>query len=158
MTAFLSLFRGINVGGNRKVKMADLKAVHEALGLRDVLPYIQSGNVIFKSDDTDTARLQKQIEEGFETKFGFHVEVIMRTSDELSAIIEKNPFQEQPDKESKRVAVVFLASLPTLQHRKLFSRHTLDQRKSFSLVKKCISIILMAAGAQNYPMVTSRKS
>ena len=114
MTAFLSLFRGINVGGNRKVKMADLKAVHEALGLRDVLPYIQSGNVIFKSDDTDTARLQKQIEEGFETKFGFHVEVIMRTSDELSAIIEKNPFQEQPDKESKRVAVVFLASLPDI--------------------------------------------
>ncbi len=114
MTAFLSLFRGINVGGNRKVKMDDLKAVHEALGLRDVLPYIQSGNVIFKSDDTDSAQLQKQIEDAFETKFGFHSEVIIRTSDELSAIIDKNPFQNQPDKETKWVAVMFLATLPDI--------------------------------------------
>ena len=49
MTTFLSLFRGINVGGNHKVKMADLKELHEVLGLRDVFPYIQSGNVVFKS-------------------------------------------------------------------------------------------------------------
>ncbi len=112
MTAFLSLFRGINVGGNHKVKMDDLKAVHEALGLQDVLPYIQSGNVVFKSNDTDILQLQKQIQDSFESKFGFHSEVIVRTSDELSAIVAKNPFQDQPGKELKWVAVIFLATLP----------------------------------------------
>ncbi len=114
MTAFLSLFRGINVGGNHKVKMNDLKALHEALGLRDVVPYIQSGNVVFKSDDTDVAQLQKQIEDSFESKFGFSAEVIIRTADELSEIIEKNPFQNQSDKESKWIAVMFLAALPDI--------------------------------------------
>ena len=112
MTAFVSLFRGINVGGNRKVKMDDLKAVHEALGFRDVVPYIQSGNVVFKSDNADPPRLQKQIEDSFETKFGFHAEVIIRTLDELNEIIEKNPFQGQPDKELKWIAVLFLATCP----------------------------------------------
>ncbi|HKV00795.1 MAG TPA: DUF1697 domain-containing protein, partial [Ktedonobacteraceae bacterium] len=82
MTAFVSLFRGINVGGRHKIRMDELKDLHESLGLRDVLPYIQSGNVLFKSEDTDSARLRKQIEDGFEKRFGFHVEIIVRTSAE----------------------------------------------------------------------------
>src|SRR5436190_10302016 len=112
MTAFVSLFRGINVGGHHKIRMDELKELHESLGLRDVLPYIQSGNVVFQSDDGDVARLRKEIEDGFEKKFGFHVEVIVRTSAELREIIEKNPFQGQQSKESKWVAVMFLATRP----------------------------------------------
>ncbi len=112
MAAFVSLFRAINVGGNRKVGMADLKAMLESLGLKGVLPYIQSGNVIFHSDDADVARLQRQIEDGFETRFGFHSDVIIRTSAELEAIIANNPFRDQPDKESKWVVVMFLAARP----------------------------------------------
>ena len=112
MPAFISLFRGINVGGQHKVKMSDLKEMHESLGLRDVLPYIQSGNVVFKSDDADVAQLQGQIEDGFEKRFGFHVEVFVRTSAELRDIIDKNPFQGQQSKESKWVAVMFLADRP----------------------------------------------
>ncbi len=112
MTAFVSLFRGINVGGHHKIRMDELKDLHESLGLRDVLPYIQSGNVVFKSDDADLARLRKQIEDGFEKKFGFHVEIIVRTSAELRDIIDKNPFQSQQSKESKWVVVMFLAARP----------------------------------------------
>ncbi len=112
MTAFVSLFRGINVGGHHKISMAELKELHESLGLKDVLPYIQSGNVVFKSDDADLARLRRQIEDGFEKKFGFHVEVLIRTSAELREIIDKNPFQSQPSKESKWVVVLFLAARP----------------------------------------------
>jgi uncharacterized protein (DUF1697 family) len=111
MTTFVSLLRGINVGG-RKVRMDELKGVYEALGLRDVFPYIQSGNVVFKSDGADVARLRRQIEDGFEQKFGFHVEVIIRTSTELRNIIAKNPFQSQQSKESKWVVVLFLADRP----------------------------------------------
>lgn len=112
MTAFVSLFRGINVGGHHKVRMSELKDLHESLGLRDVLPYIQSGNVIFQSDDADMARLQKQIEDSFEKKFDFHAEVIVRNSAELRDIIANNPFQGQQGKESKWVVVMFLAARP----------------------------------------------
>src|SRR5690348_11807239 len=105
MTACVSLFRGINVGGHHHIRMDELKGLHEALGLKDVLPYIQSGNVVFTSDDADVARLRGQIEDGFEQKFGFHVEVFVRTSAELKAIIEQNPFQSQQSKESKWVVV-----------------------------------------------------
>jgi uncharacterized protein (DUF1697 family) len=112
MTAYVSLFRGINVGGHHHIRMDELKGLHEALGLKDVLPYIQSGNVVFTSDDADVARLRGQIEDGFEKKFGFHVEVFVRTSAELKAIIEQNPFQGQQSKESKWVVVMFLAARP----------------------------------------------
>jgi uncharacterized protein (DUF1697 family) len=112
MTACVSLFRGINVGGHHHIRMDELKGLHEALGLKDVLPYIQSGNVVFTSDDADVARLRGQIEDGFEQKFGFHVEVFVRTSAELKAIIEQNPFQSQQSKESKWVVVMFLAARP----------------------------------------------
>ena len=114
MTAFVSLFRGINVGGHHHVRMDDLKDMHEALGLKDVFPYIQSGNVVFTSDDADVARLRRHIEDGFEKKFGFRVEVIVRTSAELREIIDQNPFQSQPGKESKWVAVTFLTTLPDI--------------------------------------------
>lgn len=112
MTAFVSLFRGINVGGNRLVKMTDLKMLHELLGLKNVITYIQSGNVVFTSDDPNAPQLQKDIENIFEEKFGFHSHVMVRSSSELQEIIAKNPFQGQDDKESKRLAVIFLATPP----------------------------------------------
>lgn len=112
MTTFVSLFRGINVGGHQKIRMDELKDLHESLGLKDVVTYIQSGNVVFTSDDADLAQLPAQIEDGFAKKFGFRVKVMVRTSAELSDIIANNPFQNQHTKESKWVVVMFLATRP----------------------------------------------
>jgi uncharacterized protein (DUF1697 family) len=112
MTTFVSLFRGINVGGHQKIRMDELKDLHESLGLKDVVTYIQSGNVVFTSDDADLAQLPAQIEDGFAEKFGFRVKVMVRTSAELSDIIANNPFQNQHTKESKWVVVMFLATRP----------------------------------------------
>jgi len=112
MTAFVSLFRGINVGGHHGVRMDELKGVYEALGLQDVFSYIQSGNVVFKSDDANVAQLRRQIEDGFEERFGFHAEVFVRSSAEFREIIEKNPFLGQQSKESNWVVVLFLAARP----------------------------------------------
>jgi len=92
--------------------MDELKALHEALGCKDVFSYIQSGNVVFTSDDRDPAQLQQRIEDDFAQKFGFRAAVMVRSSAELQAIIEKNPFQDQPHKESKWVVVMFLAARP----------------------------------------------
>ena len=112
MTAFVSLFRGINVGGHQKIRMDELKDLHVSLGLKDVVTYIQSGNVVFTSDNADPAQLSGQIEDGFAKKFGFRVTVMVRTSAELNDIIANNPFQNQPTKESKWVVVMFLAIRP----------------------------------------------
>ena len=112
MTVFIALFRAINVGGNRLVKMEALRALHESLGLRGVRSYIQSGNVVFSSDETDTTRLQKQLEGAFEERFGFHSDVLLRTSAELLEIIQNNPFGNQPDKKREFTVVMFLAKAP----------------------------------------------
>ena len=112
MNAFVSLFRGINVGGHKAIRMDELKGLHESLGLKDVVTYIGSGNVVFTSDDADVAQLPGQIEDGFAQKFGFQVKVMVRTSVELREIIANNPFQNQPMKESKWVVVLFLATRP----------------------------------------------
>lgn len=112
MTTCVSLFRGINVGGNRIVPMSELKSLHEALGFRNIATYIQSGNVVFSSDETDPAQLTQQIEEGFAQKFGFRSQVTVRTLAELEEIIASNPFQKQPEKESKWILVLFLANRP----------------------------------------------
>jgi uncharacterized protein (DUF1697 family) len=112
MPTFISLFRGINVGGHHKIKMNELKNLYETLGLKDVRTYIQSGNVVFTSDDADVTHLQQQLEESIAQTFGFHVEIIARTANELQDIIAKNPFQGQQNKESQWVVVMFLATIP----------------------------------------------
>ena len=112
MNAYVSLFRGINVGGHNGVRMDALKELHESLGLQEIQTYIQSGNVVFTSDDADVTLIQKDIEHGFAQKFGFQVKVMVRTADEFNVIIENNPFQNQPLKESKWVVAMFLASHP----------------------------------------------
>jgi uncharacterized protein (DUF1697 family) len=158
MTAFVSLFRGINVGGHHKIRMDELKAVHESLGCRDVLAYIQSGNVVFKSDDADPAQLQRQLEDDCEKRFGFHVEVIVRTAAELSAIIEKNPFQSQPDKESKWVVVMFLAAHPDSAAQEDLLKTYVGPEEIFIIGKELYIYYTMASGAQNFPIVLLRKS
>ena len=110
MTAFVSLFRGINVGGNRLVKMTDLKALHESLGLQNVVTYIQSGNVVFTSDIPDTTQLEHDIEQAFSERFGFHSHVVVRSLPDLQTIITNTPFQHSHDKESKWIAVLFLVT------------------------------------------------
>ena len=112
MPTFISLFRGINVGGHHRIKMNELKNLYETLGLKDVRTYIQSGNVVFTSDDADTTRVQQQLEESVVQTFGFHVEIIARTADELQDIIAKNPFQGQQNKEAQWIVVMFLATMP----------------------------------------------
>ena len=112
MTTFVSLFRGINVGGHQMVRMDALKELYASLGFKDIVTYIQSGNIVFTSEDADLSQLPRLIEDGFAQKFGFHAKVMVRTSDELKAIVDNNPFQNQPTKESKWVVVMFLAIRP----------------------------------------------
>ena len=93
MTIYIAFLRGINVGGKNIIKMAKLRQVFEAIGLYDVQTFIQSGNVLFKSDEAEEF-LRNKIEHEIESNFGFSVTVVLRTHKDLERIISNCPFSE----------------------------------------------------------------
>lgn len=100
MTIYIALLRGINVGGKNMIKMAELKKVLQDLGLCDVKTYIQSGNVLFKSNEEEGA-LKIKIENAIEAEFGFPVPVILRKAEELEKIAASCPFSEEAVKSAE---------------------------------------------------------
>jgi len=92
MPIVISMLRGVNVGGHNKIKMDALRALYESLGLRDPQTYVQSGNVIFRTEERDLVRLARRIENAIERRFGFRPHVIVRTASELRDVIARNPF------------------------------------------------------------------
>jgi uncharacterized protein (DUF1697 family) len=112
MTVIISMLRGVNVGGHHKIKMDALRKLYATLGFRDVETYIQSGNVIFRTDGGSPAALPARIETAIEKKFGFRPSVIVRSASELRKVISGNPFARKRDVEPSRLAVIFLASAP----------------------------------------------
>ncbi len=100
MMIYIALLRGINVGGHRKVKMAELKQLFERLGLQQVRTYIQSGNVLFRSE-TDERTLRSMLEEEIASAYGFEVTVVIRTVEELRRIAEGCPFSDGEIREAE---------------------------------------------------------
>ncbi|ATW23569.1 DUF1697 domain-containing protein [Candidatus Formimonas warabiya] len=100
MTIYIALLRGINVGGKNKVKMPDLKRIFEAMGFSRVETYIQSGNVLFESNEKEDT-LGKKIEDEIKKNFGFSVAVVLRTAAELEWMIRACPFSEEEIREAE---------------------------------------------------------
>ena len=105
MPVVISMLRGINVGAHHRITMADLRAVYESLGHRDVQTYVQSGNVISRGRNVPAAR----IEEALEQRFGFRPAVILRTTEELRDAVARNPFEGV---DPAKLLVYFLADDP----------------------------------------------
>lgn len=93
MSIYISLLRGINVSGQKKVNMKDLKALYKSLNLQQVKTYIQSGNVVFSSDKSSIDELSKMIETAIVEKFGFSVPVLILSAKELKAALNELPFK-----------------------------------------------------------------
>lgn len=115
MTRYVAFLRAINVGGHTILKMADLKRMFESFGLENVQTYIQSGNVIFESDEKDADSLEQRIESRLEKASGFKIKLFVRTMRELQSIVSKSPFtvigaetvfvaflKEKPDRQSQQ--------------------------------------------------------
>jgi uncharacterized protein (DUF1697 family) len=103
---YVALLRGINVGGQRKVDMGRLKETFERAGAERVRTYINSGNVIF-DDDRDTQDLVPVLEQAIEGEFGFHVKVLLRSHEAITAVVEAIPDTWVNDK-TERTDVWFL--------------------------------------------------
>lgn len=106
---YVAFLRGINVGGHAIIKMADLKQIFESLELDDVQTYIQSGNVIFQSDEKDADLLAKQIERQLEKATGHKIQHFVRTLREVQTIASKSTFTA---KDNETVHVTFLNQKP----------------------------------------------
>lgn len=127
MTRYISILRGINVSGHKLIKMDALRRSYESLGFHNVVTYLQSGNIIFSTEDTspgetiakNTAQgeaspeeLTRVISRQIEKDFGFHVPVIVLSSNQLKKIIEDNAFAKDSTKDHAFLHVTFLSSTP----------------------------------------------
>lgn len=105
---YVALLRGINVGGNTLIKMAALRECVESLGFQEVRTYINSGNVLFETDEADTVVLAQSLEQAITKTFRHEVRVVVFTHDEWRAIIENAPMKWGHDSENYRYNLLVL--------------------------------------------------
>src|SRR5579859_6821661 len=116
-TTYVALLRGINVGGHRPIKMLELQRMCAAMGFGQVRTYIQSGNVVFTSLESDESpeALRQRIEAEIAARFGFPVTVVLRTAAELERIIAGCPFAADALAEGENLYLALLAGAPSPQ-------------------------------------------
>jgi uncharacterized protein (DUF1697 family) len=116
---YAAFFRGVNVGGKNKVLMAELKELFSDCGFSDVRTYIQSGNVLFATEKEEAATINV-ISAAFEKRFGFHSDVILRSHEELTAVLSALPFTQEEIREAE-------AAMPEVEHVYIyFSQNAID--------------------------------
>lgn len=110
MKTYISILRGINVGGKRKLKMDELKALYRKLGFSEVSSYIQSGNVVFQHQEEDPAHLARMISNAIEENFQLNVPVIIRSAQQMQKLLSENPFLA--NSEESQLHLTFLSEIP----------------------------------------------
>ena len=114
MNTFIALLRGINVSGHNKIKMADLKLLFVNNGFSEVETYIQSGNVIFKTDETNTIKIEQTISTVIEKQFNYSIKVLVITNTELATVFTSNPFLDRKSIDISKLCVTLLSTIPVL--------------------------------------------
>ncbi|WP_304158084.1 DUF1697 domain-containing protein [Mesonia mobilis] len=107
---YVALLRGINVGGKRKLKMADLRESVLKIGFTQVSTYIQSGNLFFTAEEKNATILEEKLAQHLLEEYTYDIPVIIRTSEEIEKVIAQNPFPEAED--FKQLHLIFLKEKP----------------------------------------------
>lgn len=110
MVKHIALLRGINVGGHRRVPMAELRALVASLGYAEVASYIQSGNLVFGAT-ADESSIVVTLEGAIEDVFGFAVPVIVRSAEEMAGVAAAHPLVDTAA-HPRRAMVAFLDRVP----------------------------------------------
>jgi uncharacterized protein (DUF1697 family) len=111
MKTYIALFRGLNVGGSNILPMNELVTVLEKIGARNVKTYIQSGNAVFQSEETNASLLSTEISAAIEKSHGFEPRVLLLELEELEKAVESNPFPEA-ESEPRVLHLYFLEAIP----------------------------------------------
>jgi uncharacterized protein (DUF1697 family) len=152
MAKRIAILRGINVGGNKRMLMADLMLLLESLKFQNISTYIQSGNVIFDADEkSDTSELSTRIEQAIKEKFGFEVPVIIRTPEDLAALITGNPFL-QTHTDTTQLHVTFLKESPAPENALKIDSYAFEP-DGFSITDK--DIYVFCAGKYHQSKLTN---
>jgi uncharacterized protein (DUF1697 family) len=133
MITYIALLRGINVSGKNKIKMVDLKQLLLNLGYTDITTYIQSGNVIFKSNIKDKVVIEKTIISAITNHFNLTIKVLIITKSELNTIFNSNPFlNNDASIDSSKLHVTILDKKPnfeTILNLETFKNNSNDEFK-----------------------------
>ena len=125
---YVAFLRGINVGGKNKVKMETLREMFAALGYENVQTYINSGNVVFETTETNDNALAAETERAIQTEFALNIKVMARTISEIEDIIKNNPFDGRFENE-KDLHVLFLdEKLPEDKRKLLLSNNSENEQ------------------------------
>lgn len=124
MKIYISILRGINVSGQKIIKMDALRNTYERLGFNNVTSYVQSGNVIFSGEEFKHKDLEQKLSRQILKDFGFDVPVLVLDIEKLKKTIEENPFSGDPDKDPSCLHVTFLSSYPDAYDQKI-----IDEKK-----------------------------
>jgi uncharacterized protein (DUF1697 family) len=109
---YIALLRGINVGGNKKVAMADLRDLLGRLGFGEPQSLLQSGNVVFRSDVWKAAELEQHLEKEVQKRFGLQSDVFIRKGSEWNSVMAANPFHDEAERDPGHLIVMFLRDEP----------------------------------------------
>jgi uncharacterized protein (DUF1697 family) len=121
MKTYISLLRGINVAGQKKILMADLKALYEDLGFENVKTYIQSGNVVFSFKKTSKEKLEQLIFDKIQSHYGFEVPNLILEAEEIKNALNNNPYPN-----IEKPYFTFLSELPTVENVVELSKHSFE--------------------------------
>ena len=110
MNTYISILRGINVSGKNLIKMEALRNIYENLGFKNVTIYVQSGNVIYSTSDSNITEMEEKIVNEIEKDYGIVVPVMVMSDKKLIQIINQNPFIKDSSKEMTYLHVTFLSS------------------------------------------------
>jgi len=106
---YVAFLRGVNVGGHKPVKMAELEATFAGLGLKNVRTVLASGNVLFEAPSSSRKRLVARITAGLKRAFGFDATVVLRTLEEIGRLLDSNPFGDASFPARAQLYITFLA-------------------------------------------------
>jgi len=113
MKTYIALLRGINVGGHRKILMNDLKELLHSIGYENCITYIQSGNIVFNTQELNTDKIASKISVEIKKQFSFDVPAIVIPSQDLIKIVHENIYA---DKELSRLYYTFLSTIPEKEY------------------------------------------
>lgn len=113
MNTYIGLLRGINVGGQKKIKMAELREHLSHLNFENLQTYIQSGNLVFNFKGDDNGQLQELITNRIKEVYEFEVPTMIRSKEELGTVLNENPYLSDNDKSINGMYVTFLEDYPS---------------------------------------------
>jgi uncharacterized protein (DUF1697 family) len=119
MTTYISILRGINVSGQKKILMADLQMLYEKLGFKNITTYIQSGNIVFDTDKKTQTQLEQSIHKAIAQHYTFEVPVMVRTAEDMQKVVMTNPFLKIKGIDVAKLHVTFLSDRPAASELKV---------------------------------------